>query len=135
MQAQSGHLLYGPNKSRHGDRMLATFEQAGFDEDGADQAAAAVFMFVLGNAVGRQPTSRSIAASTATETARKPNSRTPCPRQPRSPGNIRGSAAVSKQSLLQPDTTPHLAAPSNSVWPRYWTGLPSGSPHEIRSAD
>ncbi|MCX0271558.1 TetR/AcrR family transcriptional regulator C-terminal domain-containing protein [Nocardia zapadnayensis] len=53
VQAQSGYLLYGPNKSRHDDRMLAIFEQAGFDEDGADQSAAAVFMFVLGNAVGQ----------------------------------------------------------------------------------
>ena len=33
--------------------MLAIFEQAGFDQDGADQAAAAVFMFVRGNAVGQ----------------------------------------------------------------------------------
>ena len=53
VQAQSGYLLYGPNKSRHDDRMLAIFEQAGFDEDGADQASAALFVFVRGNAVGQ----------------------------------------------------------------------------------
>ncbi|MEV4129281.1 TetR/AcrR family transcriptional regulator C-terminal domain-containing protein [Nocardia sp. NPDC049707] len=53
VQAQAGYLLYGPNKFRHDDRMLAIFEQAGFDEDEADQAAAAVFTYVLGNAVGQ----------------------------------------------------------------------------------
>ncbi|MEV6767726.1 TetR/AcrR family transcriptional regulator C-terminal domain-containing protein [Nocardia sp. NPDC051030] len=52
VQAQAGYLLYGPNKSRHDDRMLEVFEKAGFDDDQADQATATVFMFVLGNAVG-----------------------------------------------------------------------------------
>lgn len=52
VQAQSGYLHYGPNKSRHDDRVLTLFEQAGFDETGADQATATIFMFVLGNAVG-----------------------------------------------------------------------------------
>lgn len=52
VQAQSGYLLHGPNKSRHDDRILAIFENAGFADEEADRAAASVFMFVLGNAVG-----------------------------------------------------------------------------------
>ncbi|MFC9996261.1 TetR/AcrR family transcriptional regulator [Nocardia sp. NPDC127526] len=52
VQALSGYLLYGPNKSRHDDLVLDLFERAGFDEIEADQAAASIFMFVLGNAVG-----------------------------------------------------------------------------------
>lgn len=52
VQAQSGYLLYGPNTSRHNERVLEVYEKAGFDEQQADQAAASVFMFVLGNAVG-----------------------------------------------------------------------------------
>ncbi|MFE3959893.1 TetR/AcrR family transcriptional regulator [Nocardia sp. NPDC059091] len=51
-QAQAGYLHYGPNKSRYDDRILAAFEKAGFDDAGADRAAATLFMFVLGNAVG-----------------------------------------------------------------------------------
>ncbi|GAB4589288.1 TetR/AcrR family transcriptional regulator [Nocardia sp. IFM 10818] len=56
VQAMSGYLLYGPNKSRHDDLMLNLFERAGFTEDEADQAAASVFMFVLGNSVGAAAT-------------------------------------------------------------------------------
>ncbi|NEW42132.1 TetR family transcriptional regulator [Nocardia cyriacigeorgica] len=52
VQAQSSYLLYGPNKSRHDDHVLAVYDEAGFDEADADNAAATVFMFVLGNAVG-----------------------------------------------------------------------------------
>ncbi|WP_067543460.1 TetR/AcrR family transcriptional regulator [Nocardia crassostreae] len=52
VQALSGYLLYGPNKSRHDDLVLDLFERAGFSEIEADQAAASIFMFVLGNAVG-----------------------------------------------------------------------------------
>ncbi|WP_280370970.1 TetR/AcrR family transcriptional regulator C-terminal domain-containing protein [Nocardia wallacei] len=52
VQAQAGYLLYGPNTSRHHEHVLGVYEKAGFDEAEADRAAAAVFMFVLGNAVG-----------------------------------------------------------------------------------
>ncbi|WP_110040200.1 TetR/AcrR family transcriptional regulator C-terminal domain-containing protein [Nocardia neocaledoniensis] len=52
VQAQASHLLYGPNKSRHDERALAIFEAAGFDDDDADRAVAAIFLFVLGNATG-----------------------------------------------------------------------------------
>ncbi|QLY32351.1 TetR/AcrR family transcriptional regulator C-terminal domain-containing protein [Nocardia huaxiensis] len=52
IQVQSGYLVYGPNKSRHDDRALEIYEQAGFDEAEADRAVATVFMFVLGNAAG-----------------------------------------------------------------------------------
>lgn len=52
VQAQAGYLLYGPNTSRHHEHVLGVYEKAGFDEAEADRAAAAVFMFALGNAVG-----------------------------------------------------------------------------------
>lgn len=52
VQAQSSYLLYGENKSRHDDHVLAIYDDAGFPPDEADRAAATVFMFVLGNAAG-----------------------------------------------------------------------------------
>lgn len=51
-QALSGYLLYGPGKSRFDDYNLGVYEQAGFHESQADQAAATVFVFVLGSAIG-----------------------------------------------------------------------------------
>jgi len=56
VQALAGHLLYGPGKARHDDHTLAVYEKAGFVGADADQAAATVFMFVLGNAVGASAT-------------------------------------------------------------------------------
>lgn len=52
VQAQASYLLYGENKSRHDNHALAVYENAGFVPEDADRAAATVFMFVLGNAVG-----------------------------------------------------------------------------------
>ncbi|MFD4404195.1 TetR/AcrR family transcriptional regulator [Nocardia sp. NPDC058499] len=52
VQAQASYLLYGDNKSRHDDHALAVYDNAGFAPAEADRAAATVFMFVLGNAVG-----------------------------------------------------------------------------------
>ncbi|MFI5714356.1 TetR/AcrR family transcriptional regulator C-terminal domain-containing protein [Nocardia sp. NPDC051750] len=52
VQAQASYLLYGENKSRHDDHVLTIYDNAGFTADQADRAAATVFMFVLGNAVG-----------------------------------------------------------------------------------
>jgi AcrR family transcriptional regulator len=52
VQALASHLIYGPGKARYDEHTLAVYEMAGFVGDEADQAAAAVFMFVLGNAVG-----------------------------------------------------------------------------------
>jgi AcrR family transcriptional regulator len=46
------HLIYGPGKARHDDYNLAVYEMAGFVGAAADQATAAVFMFVLGSALG-----------------------------------------------------------------------------------
>jgi AcrR family transcriptional regulator len=51
-QAFGGHLLYGPGKARHDDHSLAIYEKAGFAAAEADQAAASVFIFVLGSALG-----------------------------------------------------------------------------------
>jgi AcrR family transcriptional regulator len=51
-QALSGYLLYGPGKSRFDDCTLGVYERAGFSEAQADQAAATVFVFVLGSAMG-----------------------------------------------------------------------------------
>ena len=44
--------LYGENKSRYDDHSLAIYEAAGFADAEADQAAAAVFTYVLGHALG-----------------------------------------------------------------------------------
>ncbi|MEU6281066.1 TetR/AcrR family transcriptional regulator C-terminal domain-containing protein [Streptomyces sp. NPDC047028] len=52
VQAFGSHLLHGPGQARYNDLTLAIYEQAGFTTDGADQAAAAVFTFVLGSALG-----------------------------------------------------------------------------------
>jgi AcrR family transcriptional regulator len=50
--AMSSHLIYGPGKARHDDHSLAVFEAAGFSGRDAEQAATAVFTFVLGLALG-----------------------------------------------------------------------------------
>jgi AcrR family transcriptional regulator len=52
VQAISSHVLYGTGKARHDDHILAVYEAAGFTGPQADQAAATVFTFVLGNALG-----------------------------------------------------------------------------------
>ncbi|MFJ3176367.1 TetR/AcrR family transcriptional regulator [Streptomyces roseus] len=52
VQAFSSHLLHGPGQARYNDLSLAIYEKAGFAADGADRAAAAVFTFVLGSALG-----------------------------------------------------------------------------------
>jgi len=52
VQAFGTQVLYGPGKARHDDHLLAIYEAAGFASAEADQAAAAVFTFVLGNALG-----------------------------------------------------------------------------------
>jgi AcrR family transcriptional regulator len=52
VQAFGSVLLYGPGKARHDDHSLAIYEAAGFAGARADQAAATVFTFVLGNALG-----------------------------------------------------------------------------------
>jgi AcrR family transcriptional regulator len=52
VQAFGSHLLYGQGKARYDDHLLAVYEQAGFAAADADRAAAAVFTYVLGNALG-----------------------------------------------------------------------------------
>jgi AcrR family transcriptional regulator len=52
VQAFGSYPMFGPGKARHDDHDLAVFEAAGFTGDQADQAAATVFTFVLGNALG-----------------------------------------------------------------------------------
>ncbi|MFI0405973.1 TetR/AcrR family transcriptional regulator [Actinomadura sp. 3N508] len=52
VQAFAAHIVYGEGKARHDDHHLAVYEAAGFTEAQADQAAAAVFTYVLGNAAG-----------------------------------------------------------------------------------
>jgi AcrR family transcriptional regulator len=51
-QAFGSHLLYGPGKARRDDCSLAVYEKAGFAAADADRAAATVFIFVLGSALG-----------------------------------------------------------------------------------
>jgi AcrR family transcriptional regulator len=52
IQAFSSQVLYGTGKARHDEHSLAIYEAAGFTSTQADQAAATVFTFVLGNALG-----------------------------------------------------------------------------------
>jgi AcrR family transcriptional regulator len=52
VQAFGSFLVFGPGKARHDDHSLAIYETAGFTGAQADQAAATVFTFVLGNALG-----------------------------------------------------------------------------------
>ena len=52
VQAFGSYAVYGPGKARHDDHSLAIYEAAGFAGSQADQAVAAVFTFVLGNALG-----------------------------------------------------------------------------------
>ncbi|MEU7058275.1 TetR/AcrR family transcriptional regulator C-terminal domain-containing protein [Streptomyces sp. NPDC046197] len=51
-QAFGSHLIYGPGKARHDDHSLALYEKAGFAAADADRAAATVFVYVLGSALG-----------------------------------------------------------------------------------
>jgi AcrR family transcriptional regulator len=52
VQAFGSYLMYGPGKARHDDHALAVYEAGGFRGAQVDQAVAAVFTFVLGNALG-----------------------------------------------------------------------------------
>jgi AcrR family transcriptional regulator len=52
MQAFGTVLLSGPGKARHDEHSLAVYEAAGFTGSRVDQAAASVFTYVLGNALG-----------------------------------------------------------------------------------
>ncbi|WP_433475398.1 TetR/AcrR family transcriptional regulator [Spirillospora sp. CA-142024] len=56
VQAFAAYVLYGEGKARHDDHSLAVYEAAGFSGEQADQAAGAVFTYVLGNAAGAAAT-------------------------------------------------------------------------------
>lgn len=51
VQAFGSYMVFGHGKARHDDCGLAIFEAVGFTAAQADQAAASVFTFVLGNAL------------------------------------------------------------------------------------
>jgi AcrR family transcriptional regulator len=53
MQVFGSYVVYGTGKARHDDHTFAVYESAGFDGASAEEAATAVFMFVLGSALGR----------------------------------------------------------------------------------
>jgi AcrR family transcriptional regulator len=52
VQAFGSYVIFGPGRARYDDHTLAVYEAAGFTGAQADQAAAIVFTFVLGNALG-----------------------------------------------------------------------------------
>src|SRR5262245_60649763 len=52
VQAFGSFPIFGPGKARHDDHSLAIYEAAGFKRAQADRAMAAVFTYVLGNALG-----------------------------------------------------------------------------------
>lgn len=54
--AFGSHLFYGPGKVRYDDHSLAIYEAGGFVGADADRAAATVFTFVLGSALGASAT-------------------------------------------------------------------------------
>ncbi|MFG2330024.1 TetR/AcrR family transcriptional regulator C-terminal domain-containing protein [Streptomyces sp. NPDC048604] len=56
VQAFAGHFFFGVGKSRLDDHTLAVYEKAGFTGPEADRAAASVFTYVLGNALGAAAT-------------------------------------------------------------------------------
>ncbi|MFI1996109.1 TetR/AcrR family transcriptional regulator [Actinoplanes sp. NPDC020271] len=51
-QAIGSYLVYGPAKARYDDRCLALYEKAGFSPADADRAAATIFVYALGSALG-----------------------------------------------------------------------------------
>lgn len=52
MQAFGTVAMFGPAKARYDENSLALYEAAGFTSEEADLAAAAVFTFILGDALG-----------------------------------------------------------------------------------
>ena len=52
VQVFGAYMIFGSGKARHDEHSLAIYEAAGFAGTDADRAAAAVFTFVLGNALG-----------------------------------------------------------------------------------
>jgi hypothetical protein len=52
VQSFGSFVFYGPCKARHDDHNLAIYEAAGYTGGRADQRSAAVFTFVLCNALG-----------------------------------------------------------------------------------
>jgi AcrR family transcriptional regulator len=52
VQAFGSHFTYGPGKARYDECSLGVYERAGFADADAERAAATVFIFVLGCALG-----------------------------------------------------------------------------------
>ena len=52
VQAFGSFPVFGPGRARFNEHSLAVYEAAGFTGASVDQAAATVFTFVLGNALG-----------------------------------------------------------------------------------
>jgi AcrR family transcriptional regulator len=104
VQAFGSNVMYGPNKASYDDHALAIYETAGFSPTEADQAVAAIFTFVLGNALG---------LAAATSMARKLN------RQgAQSQERARDSMAKARQIAAQ---FPRLAARLGSPAAEYAT--------------
>jgi AcrR family transcriptional regulator len=56
VQAFGSFVVFGPGIARHHDHSLAVYEAAGFTGEVAERAMAAVFTYVLGNALGAAAT-------------------------------------------------------------------------------
>jgi AcrR family transcriptional regulator len=52
VQAFGSYYLYGPGKARYDDHTLAVYEAGGFKGGRADQAAATMLTYILGNSLG-----------------------------------------------------------------------------------
>jgi len=103
VQAFGSYVLFGAGKARHDDHSLAVFEAAGFTGAAADRASAAVFTFVLGNALGV-----AAAASMASKMRRR------WPRRWRRPARWPRSSPACGPGWRRrrPTTPPHRTTPS-----------------------
>ena len=74
VQAFGPQVLPGTRKARCNDHSLAIYEAAGFTAAQADQAAPAVFTYVLGNALGPAAAAYAAAPTAASNPASRPSS-------------------------------------------------------------
>ena len=113
VQAFGTQVLSGTGKARYNDHSLAIYEAAGFIAAQADQAAATVFTYVLGNALGQPPRPRLRGSSAATAVTPASSYAPAWPRPARSRRSSRGCAPASEHP---PPTTPrHPTTASSSA--------------------
>jgi hypothetical protein len=105
LAAIGSQVLFGTGKARHDDHTLAIYEAAGFTGEQADQAAASVFTFVLGNALGP-----AAAASLTRKLSSPPAARPPARTRARHPATAKNHPAdlswPHEERTTSPEPTP-----------------------------